>query len=112
MANVNMQASNSFHDYLIKSLQDRNHAAVYIEAILEEEDPEPTLLKSALLDVVEAFSQTTLSDEQAELQKQKLDHVLSLTGSQAIYGLMTWLNEMGLTLGVNIQEQDSHEQND
>ena len=96
----------SFHDYLIESLQKHAEAAAYIEAILEEEDPEPTLLKSALLDVVEAFSNTTLSSEQAESQRNKLDDIFSQSGSQAIYGLASWLSEMGLQLSVNVQNQD------
>jgi DNA-binding phage protein len=95
-----------FEDYLIRSLQDPVEAAAYIEAILEEEEPGPTLLKSALLDVVEAFSRTTLSPEQAESQRQKLDDVLSKPGSQAIYGLAVWLNEMGLKLSVSVQDED------
>ncbi|MDX2229582.1 MAG: transcriptional regulator [Leptolyngbyaceae cyanobacterium bins.349] len=97
--------SDSYYDYLISRLRNPE-AAAYIEAILEEEDPEPILLKSALLDVVEALSQTTLSSEQAELQRQKLDQVLSLTGSQAVYGLMGWLNEIGLQLSVAVVDQD------
>ncbi|MEX0269772.1 transcriptional regulator [Leptolyngbyaceae cyanobacterium UHCC 1019] len=96
----------SFHDYLIESLQKPEEAAAYIAAILEEENPEPTLLKSALLDVVEAFSKTTLSSEQAESQRQKLDDILSQSGSQAIYGLASWLGAMGLQLSVNVQNQD------
>ena len=104
--NVKSSKSDSYYDYLIKSLQAPEEAAAYIAAILEEEDPEPTLLKSALLDVVEAFSNTTLSSEQAESQRNKLDDIFSQSGSQAIYGLASWLNEMGLQLSVNVQTQD------
>ncbi|MDX2243773.1 MAG: transcriptional regulator [Leptolyngbyaceae cyanobacterium bins.302] len=112
MTSANSQNRSSFHEYLIKSLQNPEEAAAYIEAVLEEEDPEPILLKSALLDVVEAFSKARLSPEQAELQRQKLDHVLSLHGSQAIYGLMTWLNDIGLTLSVTVQAQEATTQDD
>ena len=104
--NVKSSKSDSYYDYLIKSLQAPEEAAAYIAAILEEEDPEPTLLKSALLDVVEAFSKTTMSPEQAESQRHQLDDVLSQSGSQAIYGLASWLSEMGLQLSVNVQNQD------
>jgi len=54
-----------------------------------------------------AFSRTTLSPEQAELQRQKLDDVLSEPGSQAIYVLAIWLNELGLKLGVSVQDEDA-----
>ncbi|MBF2027407.1 MAG: transcriptional regulator [Oscillatoriales cyanobacterium C42_A2020_001] len=112
MSVANLPTSDSYYDYLISRLKNPIEAAAYIEAILEEEDPEPTLLKSALLDVIEAFSRTELSLEQAEVQRQKLDHVLSLSGSQAIYGLMTWLDDLGLKLSVSIQDQDSDNPDD
>ncbi len=102
-----MKTKVKFEDYLIRSLQDPVEAAAYIAAIFEEEEPEPTLLKNALLDVVEAFSRTTLSPEPAESQRQKLDDILSKPGSQAIYSLAIWLNEMGLKLGVNVQDKDA-----
>ena len=104
--NMKSPKSDSYYDYLIKSLQASEEAAAYIEAILEEEEPEPTLLKSALLDVVEAFSNTTLSSEQAESQRNKLDDIFSQSGSQAMYGLASWLSAMGLQLSVNVQNQD------
>lgn len=107
MSSVKAKTKVKFHDYLIQSLQDPVAAAAYITAIFEEEEPGPTLLKSALLDVVEAFSQTTLSPEQAESQRQKLDDILSKSGSQAIYGLAIWLSEMGLKLGVSVQDEDA-----
>lgn len=107
MSSAKVETKVKFEDYLIRSLQNPIEAAAYIEAILEEEEPGPTLLKSALLDVVEAFSRTTLSPEQAEAQRQKLDDVLSKPGSQAIYGLAIWLNEMGLKLGVSVQDEDA-----
>jgi DNA-binding phage protein len=103
---ANLSKSDSYQDYLISRLQNAEEAAAYIEAILEEEDPEPTLLKSALLDVVEAFSNTTLSSEHAESQRKKLDDILAQPGSQAIYGLASWLSEMGLQLSVSVQNQD------
>jgi DNA-binding phage protein len=107
MSSAKVKTTFKFEDYLIRSLQDPVEAAAYIEAIIEEEEPGPTLLKSALLDVVEAFNRTTLSPEQAESQRQKLDDIFSKHGSQAIYGLAVWLNEMGLKLSVNVQDEDA-----
>lgn len=104
--NTKSPKSDNYYDYLINSLQNPEEAAAYIAAILEEEDPEPTLLKSSLLDMVEAFSKTTLSFEQAEPQRHKLDDILAQSGSQAIYGLASWLSEMGLQLSVSVQNQD------
>lgn len=109
---ANLPKSDSYYDYLISRLKNSEEAAAYVEAILEEEDPEPTLLRSALHDVVEAFSKTTMSFEQAELQRQRLDEILSQPGSQAIYGLASWLNEIGLKLSVTVQAQDDGEGSD
>jgi len=46
---VKASISDSYHDYLVRSLQDPEEAAADLEAILEEENPEPELLKVALL---------------------------------------------------------------
>lgn len=109
MNNVKAPTGNSFHEHLIDSLQDPEEAALYVEAILEEPDPEPTLLKSALLDVVEAFNQAHALPESHHSHLQKLDEVLAQSGSDAIYGLADWLNNLGLKLSVTVADQDSEE---
>lgn len=43
--------SRDYQEYLVNSLKDPERAAGYIAAILEESDPEPELLASALDDV-------------------------------------------------------------
>lgn len=101
---ANLPTSDSYYNYLILRLKNSEEATAYITEILEEDDPEPTLLKSALLDVLEAFSRERITLEQAKVLRQKLDEVLSQSGSNAIYGLATWLNELGLKLTVSIQE--------
>lgn len=103
------QASGSYHDYLIKSLQDPEEAAAYLEAILEEEDPEPELLKVALLDVAEALGKADDASEKRKFYSKELDEILSQSGSQEVYGLTNWLNSLGLKLTVAIAEDD-HEQ--
>lgn len=95
-----MPTSDSYHDYLISSLKDPRHAAAYIEAILEEENPEPELLRLALSNVAEARGELTMPSEQAKLHKEKLDDLLSKQGSDAIYHLGAWLNALGLKLAV------------
>ena len=72
----------------------------------EEEDDEPELLRLALDNVLQALSSSTMSFDQAELHRQKLDEILSQPGSLAIYGLAIWLNEFGLKLTVNVHNQD------
>lgn len=105
MENVKVPVSDSYHDYLIKSLQDPEEAAAYLEAILEEEDPEPELLKVALLDVAEALG-TDDASEKRKFYSKKLDEILSQSGSQEVYGLTNWLNSLGLKLTVVVADDD------
>ncbi|MFM7382448.1 MAG: DNA-binding protein [Microcystaceae cyanobacterium] len=51
-----MATTKSYHHYLIESLKDPNEAAAYLWAVLQEENPEPELLKSALEDILEAYA--------------------------------------------------------
>lgn len=100
-----MPTSRSYQEYLIQSLKDPVEAAAYIEAILEEKDPEPELLQLALGNVAEALGELNLSSEQAKIHKEKLNDLLSKHGSDAIYSLRYWLNTLGLKLSVAISEE-------
>jgi len=106
MKNVKVPASDSYHDYLVKSLQDPEEAAAYLEAILEEEDPEPELLKVALLDVAEALGKAHVTSEQRKFHSEKLNGILSQSGSLEVYGLANWLSDLGLKLTVTVAEGD------
>ncbi|MEG4419626.1 transcriptional regulator [Microcoleus sp. LAD1_D5] len=98
-----MPKSLPYHPFLIESLRKKPElAAAYITATLEEEEPEPELLKRALSDVAEALGQPKLTSEQYELHLKKLDELLSQQGSDAIYNLGTWLNALGLKLTVAV----------
>ncbi len=105
MKQEKMPTSDNYHPYLISHLKDPSHAAGYIEAILEEEDPEPELLKMALSNVAEALGEQNMTPEQAKVHLEKLDELLSKTGSEAIYNLGTWLNALGLKLTVTVVQK-------
>jgi DNA-binding phage protein len=107
MKSVKVPTTVRFRDYLIDSLQDPEAAAAYLSAILDEEDLSLSLLKGALLDVVEASTRTTLSSKQAELHQQKLDVVLSYPTSLGIHELAGWLKELGLKLTVTVEDDHS-----
>lgn len=107
---VEMKAptSISYQDYLISRLKDPAYAAIYLETHMEEdEDNQPELLRQALDNVLQALSRSSMSPEQVEMQRQKLSDILSQPGSQAIYGLAIWLDELGLKLTVKVPDQDS-----
>lgn len=104
-----MLKSVSYRPYKIECLKDPRLAAAYIEAILEEKDPEPELLELALRDVFEALGEPTMSSEEAKLHLEKLDKLLSKQGSDAIYSLLDWLDALGLKLTVTVPELDKRE---
>ena len=94
--NGTMPAKDSYHDYLIESLKDACHAAMYLEACLEETDPEPELLRQVLLNLAEALGQPS--------SHTQLDTVFLSQGSEVIYGLVNWLSQLGLKLSITVQE--------
>jgi DNA-binding phage protein len=98
-----MPKSLPYHPFLIESLRKKPElAAAYITATLEEEAPEPELLKRALRDVAEALGQLKMSPEQYELHLKTLDELISQQGSYAIYSLGAWLKTLGLKLTVAV----------
>ena len=55
---IKLEQSKSYREFLLENLRDSEHAAGYLEAVLEEEDTDPAfltqLLKSTISDVMEA----------------------------------------------------------
>ncbi|MBC6453136.1 MAG: transcriptional regulator [Hormoscilla sp. SP5CHS1] len=72
----------------MECLKNPEHAAAYIEAILEEEDPEPQMLRNALRKVIEARFPSKLLSENDELLHQQLDAMLTKSGCGEIYALV------------------------
>ena len=95
----------NYQDYLIESLKDPSEAALYLWAILQEKDPEPELLLSALQDVAMALGQEKMSPEQLQEHLSHLKTVLDQPESQAIYRLSSWLQSLGLTLTVIVNSE-------
>ena len=98
-----MAKSLPYHPFLIESLRKNPVlSAAYITATIEEEDPEPQLLKQALSDVAEAIVQPQMTPAEYELHLKKLDELLSQQGSDTIYNLGIWLKALGLKLTVAV----------
>lgn len=95
----------SYQEYLIESLKNPQEAALYLWAILQEENPEPELLSSALKDVAKALGNERMTPEQTKLHLERLDELMKQQGSEAIYGLFNWLKDLGLSLTVVVDEQ-------
>ncbi len=106
MKEVKTSRSSSYHDYLISSLKDPEHAAAYIGVMLEldEVGPEPELIRSALKDVVDARVQMNNLSEVAKQHYEKLDKMLSETGGAEIYALIEFLDALGFRMAIALKD--------
>ena len=95
MQSIKVPTSRDYQEYLIESLQNPKRAAGYIAAILEEEDPEPELLASALDDVAMALGEDS--------DRQWVKNFGANDKSQSFYELTEWLDGLGLKLTVTVQ---------
>ena len=87
-------ASRDYREYLIESLKDPEDSASYLTPILEEKDPEPELLASALDDVAQALG--------ADSDRQWVKDFGASGKSQSVYELAEWLDGLGLKLTVTV----------
>lgn len=108
---MTMPYSLPYHPYKISNLKDPAYSAGYLTEILEEEegDLELGIMPKALRDVFEALGEPNMSAEDAKLQLEKLDVLLSGEGSATIYALASWLKALGLKLTVAVDEVDKGE---
>ena len=105
MKELKVPTTRSYHEYLISSLQTPESAAGYIEAMLEleSEGPEPELLRAGLKDVVDAYLQMNKLSVEGKFIYEKLDRMLSESGGEEIYALITLLDKLGLQLAVAVK---------
>jgi probable addiction module antidote protein len=96
MEDGKMPKSVSYHSYLIESLKDRDEAAAYIKAVLEEGDPE--LLMHALTDVAEARGGILQL-----LHQEKLNQLMSEKASAELYSLEALLDALGFQLKITVK---------
>ncbi|MGK7932161.1 MAG: transcriptional regulator [Microcystaceae cyanobacterium] len=105
MQSVKIPLSISYEDFITDKLQNPEHAAGFITAILEEENPEPELLRNALRKVITAYRQPQTLSATAEDYYTQLEEILTQTGGQEIYTFIQLLNALGLQLSVEVSEQ-------
>ncbi|MEG4963892.1 transcriptional regulator [Microcoleus sp. K4-B3] len=104
MKNVKMPTSDSYREYLIESLKEPEEAAGFIGAILEEKDPEPALLRNAIRKVIEAKIRMNALSESAKEHHEKLDKMLTESGSLEIYSLVELLEALGFKLEITVAD--------
>ena len=103
MQDVKIPVSDSYTEWLIESLKAPEESAGFLEAILEEEDPEPELLRNALRKVIEAYRRSNHLSNSAENYQKKLDQILTESGCQEIYTFVELLKELGFRLEIKVE---------
>ena len=96
-----MPRSVSYHEGLVKHLQDPLEAASYIEVVLEEGDPK--MLGKALNNVIEAQGGIDRFPAQVKQSYEQLDLMLSEQGEIEFYCLSKLLDALGLQLAVTVK---------
>jgi DNA-binding phage protein len=102
MKNVIETTSKNYNDFIIEKLKNPEHAAGFIEAILEEKDPEPELLKNALLKVIHAYKKSGKLTESATINYQKLEEILTNSNGKEIYTFMQLVQDLGWKFSIFI----------
>jgi probable addiction module antidote protein len=93
-----MAKSKSYQNNLIESLKDPTEAAEYLNAALEDGEPEVFLL--ALRDVVDSFGGMGKLAASTSLNRENLYRMLSTKGNPEFFSLSTVLNAVGFRLAV------------
>jgi probable addiction module antidote protein len=95
-----MRKSKAYRPDLIESLRDAREAEEYLNAALEENDPELFLL--ALRNVAEAQGGVAQLAEKTRLNRESLYKMLSERGNPELRSLDTLLHAMGFRLAVTV----------
>lgn len=93
--------SRDYQTELLEGLKDPEEAAEYLNAALEEGDPEAFLL--ALRNVAEARGGLGRLSQAAELNREALYRMLSGAGNPRLKSLGALLHAMGLRLAVEVE---------
>ena len=93
-----MAKSKSYQNNLIESLKDPTEAAEYLNAALEDGEPEVFLL--ALRDVVDSYGGMGKLAASTSLNRENLYRMLSTKGNPEFFSLSTVLSAIGFRLAV------------
>ncbi len=97
---ADMKNTKAYQSTLIESLRDAGEAEEYLNAVLEEEDPELFLL--ALRNVAEAQGGVAQLAEKTKLNRESLYKMLSERGNPELRSLDALLHALGFRLAVTV----------
>ncbi|MCL1469969.1 transcriptional regulator [Argonema antarcticum] len=107
MKNLKTPTSDSYHDYLIESLKNREEAAGYIEVVLEEGGDQPILLRKAIRNVVESCAKSDRLSDSAKQLHEKFDRILTESNATEIYTFVELLNAIGFRVAIAPKDPES-----
>ena len=93
-----MAKSRSYQSNLLEALKDPNEAVEYLNAALEDGEPEVFLL--ALRDVVDSYGGMGMLAASTSLNRENLYRMLSTKGNPEFFSLSTVLDAIGFRLAV------------
>jgi probable addiction module antidote protein len=100
-----MTTSKPYQPELIQALHDPREAAEYLNAALEDGDPEAFLL--ALRNVAEAQGGIAHLAEKAKLNRESLYRILSERGNPELRSLDALLHALGFRLAIAVEDRPS-----
>jgi probable addiction module antidote protein len=95
-----MNRSKNYRDVLLESLTDPEEAKEYLNAALEDENPEVFLL--ALKDIVDANSSMTQLAQSTNRNRESLYKTLSEKGNPQLNSIRSILSNLGFKLAVEL----------
>ena len=98
-----MAPSKPYQPELIKELHDPREAAEYLNAALEDGEPEAFLL--AIRNVAEAQGGIALIAEKATLNRESLYRMLSRRGNPELRSLDALLHALGFRLAIAVEDR-------
>lgn len=93
-----MKKMRNYKDHLYKRLKNPKDAAAYLNAALEDEDPNVFLI--ALKDIAEAKGGISRLAKEAELNRESLYRTLSARGNPRLHSLIAILHACKLNISI------------
>jgi probable addiction module antidote protein len=100
-----MPTHKSYHSYLIESLKDPAEAAAYLDAVLEDGDPEHVLL--ALKNVAEAHRHLTDTANEFDSDWENCYQLLVQGKTPELSAIAALLSKLGLKLSVTVKQEQA-----
>lgn len=98
-----MRKTKKYKEDLLEDLQDPEEAAEYLNAAMQDDDPQVFLL--AIRDVVEAQGGMSWLADRSKLNRESLYRTLSARGNPRLTSLRAVLNAFGLGLSVTKKQR-------